>query len=98
MQWMCTREEHQEPVSEEGQQGRSPRTHSFKMYVAQCHHPPLVGMYIMYHSLMIILVKTWIYFLKTKDEVFSKYKEFKALIENLSEKKIKILKSDNGGE
>ena len=52
----------------------------------------------MYHSLMIILVKTWIYFLKTKDEVFSKFKEFKALIENLSEKKIKILRSDNGGE
>jgi transposase InsO family protein len=42
--------------------------------------------------------KTWIYFLKTKDEVFSKFTEFKALIENLSEKKIKILRSDNGGE
>jgi hypothetical protein len=42
--------------------------------------------------------KTWIYFLKTTDEVFSKFKEFKALIENLSERKIKILRSDNGGE
>jgi transposase InsO family protein len=42
--------------------------------------------------------KTWIYFLKSKDEVFSKFKEFKALIENLSERKIKILRSDNGGE
>jgi transposase InsO family protein len=42
--------------------------------------------------------KTWIYFLKSKDEVFSKFMEFKALIENLSERKIKILKSDNGGE
>jgi transposase InsO family protein len=30
--------------------------------------------------------------------VFSKFKEFKALIKNLSEKKIKIPKSDNGGE
>jgi hypothetical protein len=36
--------------------------------------------------------------LKSKDEVFNKFKEFKALIENLSERKIKILKSDNGGE
>jgi transposase InsO family protein len=36
--------------------------------------------------------------LKTKDEVFSKFKEFKALIENLSERNIKILRSDNGGE
>jgi hypothetical protein len=42
--------------------------------------------------------KTWIYFLKSKDEVFNKFKEFKALIENLSERKIKILRSDNGGE
>jgi hypothetical protein len=30
--------------------------------------------------------------------VFSKFKEFKTLIENLSERKIKILRSDNGGE
>jgi transposase InsO family protein len=30
--------------------------------------------------------------------VFNKLKEFKSLIENLSEKKIKILRSDNGGE
>jgi transposase InsO family protein len=30
--------------------------------------------------------------------VFNKFKKFKSLIENLSEKKIKILRSDNGGE
>jgi transposase InsO family protein len=42
--------------------------------------------------------KTWIYFLKFKDEVFNKFKEFKALIDNLSERKIKILRSDNRGE
>jgi hypothetical protein len=42
--------------------------------------------------------KTWVYFLKSKYEVFEKFKEFKALIENLSERKIKILRSDNGGE
>jgi transposase InsO family protein len=36
--------------------------------------------------------------LKSKDEVFSKFKEFKTLIENLFERKIKILRSDNGGE
>ena len=35
--------------------------------------------------------KTWIYFLKEKNEVFGKFKEFKALIENLKEKKIKTL-------
>ena len=42
--------------------------------------------------------KTWIYFMKNKDEFFKKFKEFKALIENHSEKKIKTFQSDNGGE
>ena len=42
--------------------------------------------------------KTWFYFKKNKDEVFSKFKEFKALIENHTEKKIKSIRSDNGRE
>ena len=42
--------------------------------------------------------KTWIYFLKSKDEVFIKFKEFKSLIENHTEKKIKTFRSDNAGE
>ena len=41
--------------------------------------------------------KTWIYFLK-KYEVFSKFKEFKDLIENHTEKKIKTFRSENGIE
>ena len=36
--------------------------------------------------------------MKNKDEVFSKLKEFKALIENHTEKKIKTFRSDNGRE
>jgi hypothetical protein len=42
--------------------------------------------------------KAWVYFLKSKDEVLGKFKEFKALVENLSGRKIKIRRSDNGGE
>ena len=42
--------------------------------------------------------KTWIYFLRNKLETFSKFKEFKALTEKQSEKSIKILRSDGGGE
>jgi transposase InsO family protein len=42
--------------------------------------------------------KTWIFFMKTKDEVFSRFQEFKAQVENLTGKKIKVLRSDNGGE
>jgi hypothetical protein len=41
---------------------------------------------------------TWIYFLRKKSEVFENFKEFKALVENQIEKKIKVLRIDNGGE
>jgi len=43
-------------------------------------------------------IRLAIYFLKKKDEVFERFKKFKALVEKLSEKKINILRSDNGGE
>jgi transposase InsO family protein len=36
--------------------------------------------------------------MNTKDEVFSRLKEFKAQVENQTRKKIKVLRSDNGGE
>jgi transposase InsO family protein len=39
-----------------------------------------------------------VYLLKSKNEVFRKFKEFKSLIRNLSKRNIKILRSDNGGE
>ena len=41
---------------------------------------------------------TWIYFLRKKSQVFDKFKEFKALVENQTEKKIKVLRIDNGGD
>lgn len=43
-------------------------------------------------------LKCWIYFTKKKDEVYSKFVEFKALVEKETRKKIKSLRSDNGGE
>jgi hypothetical protein len=42
--------------------------------------------------------KTFVYFLKTKDEALARFKEFKALAENQTGKRIKTLRSDNGGE
>ena len=41
---------------------------------------------------------TWIYIMKNKNEVFSKFKELKALIEHHIEKNIKTFQSENGGE
>jgi transposase InsO family protein len=42
--------------------------------------------------------KIWIYFLKNKDGVLAIFQEFKAQVENLTGRKIKVLRSDNGGE
>ena len=40
----------------------------------------------------------WVYFLKHKSEVFGLFKVFKALVENQSGRKIKVLRSENGGD
>eukprot|EP00253_Pinus_taeda_P031858 PITA_31858 len=42
--------------------------------------------------------KTWVYFLKNKSEVFEKFRNFKALVENQSGLHIKVLRTDRGGE
>src|ERR1043165_8044838 len=42
--------------------------------------------------------KLWIYVIQRKDEVFEIFKRFKILVENQSEKRIKVLRIDGGGE
>jgi hypothetical protein len=42
--------------------------------------------------------KTHVYFLKAKGEAFEKFKQYKALVENEIDHKIKVLRSDNRGE
>ena len=42
--------------------------------------------------------KTWIYFLKGKNEVFNKLKEFKSLVMKQTERNIKTMRSNNGRE
>ena len=39
--------------------------------------------------------KTWIYFMKAKNETFNKFQEFKEMIENQTGKHIKTLRSNN---
>ena len=41
---------------------------------------------------------TWVYVLKRKDEVFKCFLEWKDLVENCSGRKLKTLRTDNGGE
>ncbi|CAH9079859.1 unnamed protein product [Cuscuta europaea] len=42
--------------------------------------------------------KVWVYFLTTKDRVFESFKTFHVLVERETGKKLKCLRSDNGGE
>jgi hypothetical protein len=60
---------------------------------------PSLGKYVYYVSFIDDFSRNrWIYFLRNKYKVFDKFKEFKALVENQTEKKIKVLRTDNGGE
>jgi hypothetical protein len=52
----------------------------------------------LFSFLLMISHFTWIYFLRKKYEVFQHLKDFKALVETQSGKKIKVLRTDNGGE
>lgn len=62
-------------------------------------HIPSLGTSL-YHVLFIndFSRNTWIYSLLQKYEVFGKFKEFKAFVENWIENKIKVLRTYNGGE
>ena len=41
---------------------------------------------------------TWLYFIKKRSEVFENFLKFKDLLENQTDKKIKVLRTDSGGE
>ena len=42
--------------------------------------------------------KVWVYFLKTKDQVFKFFQRFHAMVERETGKPLKCLRTDNGGE
>jgi transposase InsO family protein len=42
--------------------------------------------------------KMWVYFLRTKDKVFNYIQEFHVMVGSETNKKLKCLRSDNGGE
>lgn len=42
--------------------------------------------------------KTWVYMLKNKSQVLETFKKFHAMVERETERKLKCLRSDNGGE
>jgi len=54
----------------------------------------------MYYSSFIddFLRNRWMYFFQNKSKVFFQFKEFKVLVENQIEKKLKLSMTNNGGE
>lgn len=93
----------------EGKQSRLPFTHVGVRSQEACHriHSDLCGpmeVSSLNGSRYFLLFvddctrMTFIYFLKQKSEIFNRFKEFKAVIENQQGKKIKILHTDNGTE
>lgn len=42
--------------------------------------------------------KTWVYFLKEKSEAFKVFKKFKVMVEKATDRHIKAVRSDRGGE
>ena len=42
--------------------------------------------------------RVWPYFLKNKDDTFAAFTEWKVMIERQTKKKVKVLRTDNGGE
>ena len=62
-------------------------------------HVPSMGIYVYYVSFIVdFSMNTWLYFLKRKYEFLSKFKDFKALMENQIGRKIKLIRIDNGCE
>jgi hypothetical protein len=60
--------------------------------------PPLGGSLHYVSFIDYLSRKTWIYFLRKKSKVFERFKEFKDLVENHTEKMIKVLRTNNGSE
>ena len=53
----------------------------------------------MYYVMFVAYVshKFWILFMQKKDQTFTKFCEFKALVEKYTGRKVKALRSDNNG-
>eukprot|EP00253_Pinus_taeda_P016183 PITA_16183 len=87
--------------------GAFPASETQTTDILQLIHSDLSGMFpvtsldgYLYYAIFVddFSRKTWIYFLKKKNEVFKWFLSFKALVENQTRKKIKILRTNNRTE
>ena len=64
--------------------------------IGPLEHPSILGFTYVLTFIDDYSRRIWVYFLKQKNEVFDKFKEFKSFVEKQSGKYIKILRTDNG--
>lgn len=58
---------------------------------------PLLRKFVCFVSFIDDYSRTFFYFLTSKSELFNRFKEFKALLENQTDRKIKCLRTENSG-
>ena len=68
------------------------------MFVGLSRQRPLLDINILSFFIDGFSRKCWIFVMHNKDETFSKFVEFKALVDKDTDMKVKALKRDNGGE
>lgn len=87
--------------------GPFPSSESQTTDIVQLVHSDLLGMFLvtslggyLYYATFVddFSHKTWIYLLNKKDGMLKWFRSFKALVENQTQKKIKILRTNNGTE
>ena len=89
---------HQLPYQESKYQAREPLELVHSDVFGPVKQPSISGYRYMVTFIDDFSRYVWVYFLKEKSEVFEKFKEFQNTVENDIRKKIKCLRTDNGGE
>uniref|UniRef100_A0A0K2UV26 Integrase catalytic domain-containing protein n=1 Tax=Lepeophtheirus salmonis TaxID=72036 RepID=A0A0K2UV26_LEPSM len=62
------------------------------------HTPALSGCHYFITFIIHISRRTWVYILKNKNEALIKFKDWKLMVEIETGKRVKCLRSDNGGD
>ena len=90
--------QHQEPFPKEAIMAKTPLELNHMDLYGKMEMETLGGSY---NFMMLVdnySRRIWIYFLKTKNQALGKFKEWHVMVERESRKKLKMLRSDRGGE
>jgi len=89
---------HQLPYEESKFKAKKPLELIHSDVFGPVKQPSIGGMRYMVTFIDDFSIYVWAFFMKEKSEAFSKFKEFKEIVEGEVEQKIRCLRTDNGGE